>query len=102
MILVRRYGHTWQKFRAERYITGGGFLILPPELEQEFDKLYPFCLITFEDNTVTGIDDDVAAITNAATATTQGPSVDEDNDAMLIDHEYRLILLELGVGEVTN
>lgn len=27
------------------------------------------------------------------------PSADEDNDAMLIDHEYRLTLLELGVGE---
>lgn len=27
------------------------------------------------------------------------PSAQEDNDAMLIDHEYRLTLLELGLAE---
>lgn len=31
--------------------------------------------------------------------TTTAPSAQEDTDAMLIDHEYRLTLLELGVTE---
>ena len=28
------------------------------------------------------------------------PTAQEDNDAMLVDHEYRITLLELGITEV--
>jgi hypothetical protein len=34
-----------------------------------------------------------------AVETVETPTVQEDIDAMLVDHEYRLTLLELGVNE---
>lgn len=76
-----------------------------PEAGETERKLTLAC-VTLNDPT----DDDIAAAARAAyngeytveeddAEETAEPTAQDDTDAMLIDHEYRLTLLELGVAE---
>lgn len=77
---------------------GDGWYIVPPELEDSAIESLGYCVLDFDD------DGNVVGLTP-----TERPVFDEvikrtaqdDTDALIVDHEYRLTMLELGVaGEV--
>ena len=83
-----------------------GFAFCPDEFYDIFYSTSPagFVNVTIEDDVVTGM----AVATDKVDAYKEAnPEVEEevvstpqdDTDAMLIDHEYRLTLLELGISE---
>ena len=87
-----------------------GFAEIPAGFDlTTYYSMQGFVTLTVVDDIVTGMAANQAAkdandVAYPATpAANPEPTVEEDNDAMLVDHEYRLTLLELGVGEeVTN
>ena len=75
-----------------------GFAVIPEDME--IPATFPFVHITVEDGIVTGMDANQEAYDAAmaeAKSKQPAPSAQDDTDAMLIDHEYRLTMLELGV-----
>ena len=68
-----------------------GWAVIPEEME--IPATFPFVNIEVEDGIVTAITEGVVP----ETETTPEPNAQDDTDAMLVDHEYRITLLELGV-----
>lgn len=73
---------------------------VPQELESLAMDLLPFVVLTVKDGIITSISDnaEARAAWEALPKPTPEPTPEEDRDAMLIDQEYRLTLLELGVN----
>lgn len=79
----------------------GGWAVVPPELEQTAVSLLPWVILTVQGGVVASITDDTEAreAWQAEHPTTEPqPTAEEDRDAMLVDLEYRMTLLELGVN----
>ena len=84
-----------------------GLLKFPDEFLSDFLSYNGFVTLTVNDDTVTAITPNTeawekwkASLPEQSEEETETvPDVQEDTDAMLIDHEYRLTLLELGVTE---
>ena len=76
-----------------------GYIVIPPALEATALSLLPWVTLTIEDGFVTAVEDDVEsrAAWEAIPAPDLEPTPQDDADALLIDHEYRLTLLDLGV-----
>ena len=80
-----------------------GCVMLPDELLGAYLDTMGFCTVTTdEENTVTAVTVNRTAL-DAYKAehpeTKPEPTEEDDNAAMLVDHEYRLTLLELGLNE---
>ena len=77
---------------------------LPAELLTDYIACRGFAVLAVEDGTVTAVEENMDAL-NAYLAEHPDvpdepfdePSAQDDTDAMLIDHELRLTLLELGM-----
>ena len=81
-----------------------GYAIIPDTVDMaDFYAYNGFVVLTIEGDTVTGYTPNVEAWENWKNGipdpTEEEPSEEEDTSAMLIDHEYRLNLLELGLSE---
>lgn len=80
-----------------------GFLELPDNLLSDFLAYNGFVVLTVEGETITAITPNTevweAWKAEQPEPTPPEPTEQEDTDAMLIDHEYRLTLLELGVTD---
>lgn len=78
-----------------------GFLYLPNVYLETFLAYNGFVTLTVDSNTVTGIEPEVEAWeawkAEQPEPVPPEPTPQEDMDAMLVEHEYRLTLLELGV-----
>ena len=72
-----------------------GYIEVPGHLEREVWACLGWCDLTIEGGKLTGITP--GAIPEPEPAPEPEPTAQEDNDAMLVDHEYRLTLVELGV-----
>lgn len=72
-----------------------GYIEVPGHLEREVWACLGWCDLTIECGKLTGITP--GAIPEPEPAPEPEPTAQEDNDAMLVDHEYRLTLMELGV-----
>jgi len=76
-----------------------GYIVIPADLEATALPLLPWVKLTVVDGAVTAVEDDTEA--RAAWAAipvpVPEPTAQDDADAMLIDIEYRLTLIELGV-----
>lgn len=83
----------------------GGLVILPDEMLETFLNYSGFVNIETENGIVTKIIPDEDAFnewkerTEFEAANIEASDPQADTDAMLIDHEYRLTLLELGLTE---
>lgn len=83
----------------------GGLVILPDETLETFLNYSGFVNLEIENGIVTKIIPDEDAFkdwqkqTELEAATVEASDPQADTDAMLIDHEYRLTLLELGLTE---
>ena len=66
-----------------------------PPPERQVWACLGWCDLTIEGGKLTGITP--GAIPEPEPAPEPEPTAQEDNDAMLVDHEYRLTLMELGV-----
>ena len=80
-----------------------GCVALPDELLGAYLACMGFCTVTVdEENVVTAVTADEAALAAYKAEhpdTAPEPTEEDDNAAMLVDHEYRLTLLELGLNE---
>ena len=85
-----------------------GYAICPDELSDVFYSTTPagFVTLTVDGNIVTDMDVNQEALDAYLSALPEPepepdpePTAQDDTDAMLVDHEYRLTLLELGVTE---
>ena len=72
-----------------------GYIEVPGHLERKVWACLGWCDLTIEGGKLTGITP--GAIPEPEPAPEPEPTAQEDNDVMLIDHEYRLTLVELGV-----
>lgn len=72
-----------------------GYIEVPGHLEREVWACLGWCDLTIEGGKLTGITP--GTIPEPEPAPELEPTAQEDNDAMLVDHEYRLTLMELGV-----
>ena len=68
-----------------------GWAVIPDDME--IPATFPFVNIEVQDGIVTAMTEGVVPDTE----TTPESNAQDDTDAMLVDHEYRLTLLELGV-----
>lgn len=75
---------------------GDGWHIIPPELESAALESLGYCDLTFDSagNVVGLTPTDRPVFEEVVKRTAQ-----DDTDSILVDHEYRLTLLELGVTE---
>lgn len=71
-----------------------GWAIIPDDME--IPSTFPFVDIEVEDGVVVSMTERV--VPEKPTVKVE-PTAQDDTDAMLIDHEYRLTLLELGISE---
>lgn len=84
-----------------------GFLKMPENLLSDFLSYNGFVVLTVEDDVVISIAPNNEAWENWKESVPElseeekeaMPDAQADTDAMLIDHEYKLTLLELGVTE---
>lgn len=89
----------------EHNLIPEGFAICPDEFYDIFYSTNPagFVNITVENNVVTSMTINQEAldvyIAENPEPTEPEPTPQDDVDAMLVDHEYRLTLLELGISE---
>jgi len=86
------HGLQAQSGRTESWLEG--WLAVPEELEAEAWGCGGWCDLILEDGELVGI-----TPRERPPLPEPEPTAQEDNDAMLADHEYRLILLELGLTE---
>ena len=80
-------------------IPPDGWAVLPPALEATALPLLPWVKLTIENGVVTAVEDDAEARAawEAIPVPPPEPTAQDDANALLIDHEYRLTLIELGV-----
>lgn len=72
-----------------------GYIEVPGHLEREVWACLGWCDLTIKGGKLTGITPHT--IPEPEPAPEPEPTAQEDTDAMLVDHEYRLTLVELGV-----
>lgn len=70
-----------------------GWAVIPDGME--IPTTFPFVNIEVEDGVVTAMTEGV--VPEPTPEPTPKPTAQDDTDAMLVDHEYRITLLELGV-----
>lgn len=81
--------------RTDMRIRGGGWLLVSPEVEAELMRLIPFVTYTLDGDVIVGVEDDEDARNRPPDPPTPDPLA--DIDALTLEHEFRLTLLELGV-----
>jgi hypothetical protein len=86
-----------QSGRTESWLEG--WIPVPEELEAEAWACAGWCDLTVENGVLTGIAPTERPIQPEPEAE---PTPQEDGDALLVDHECRLTLLELGLTEEVN
>ena len=88
-------GHGLQSQSGRKTCWLPGYIEVPGHLEREVWACLGWCDLTIEGGKLTGITP--GAIPEPEPAPEPEPTTQEDTDAMLVDHEYRLTLVELGV-----
>ena len=86
-----------QSHRTECWM--GGYVAVPAELEEAVAGCMGYCDVTIADGVVTAVEPHPERIPVPETTTETEPTAQDDTDAMLVDHEYRITLLELGMNE---
>lgn len=87
--------HEYQSHRTANWM-GEDWIEVPPELEQALWDCAGYCDLEIVDGVLVGM-----IPTERPPVPPPPPDPQEDTDAIAVDHEYRLTLLELGVtGEV--
>lgn len=81
-----------------------GYAIIPATVDMaDFYAYNGFVILAIEGDTVTGYTPNTEAWeewkANLPDPTEEEPTEEEDTAAMLIDHEFRLTMLELGLSE---
>lgn len=87
--------HPFQSQSGRKTCWLPGYIEVPGHLEREVWACLGWCDLTIEGGKLTGITP--GTIPEPEPAPELEPTAQEDNDAMLVDHEYRLTLVELGV-----
>lgn len=72
-----------------------GWAVIPESMD--IPDTFPFVNITVEGQTVTSMT--AGGVPDPEPAPDPEPTAQEDTDAMLVEHEYRLTMLELGLFE---
>lgn len=78
---------------------GKDYAVVPDDMVQDIKETKGFCDITLNDDGTEVVSFTAREIPIIETPTNTEPTPQDDTDAMMIDHEYRITLLELGVTE---
>ena len=78
---------------------GDAFAVVPDDMVEDIMATKGYCDITLNDDGTEVVSFTAREIPVIETPTNTEPTPQDDIDAMMIDHEYRLTLLELGVNE---
>ena len=89
-------GHALQSQSGRRECWLDGYIAVPAHLEAAVWACCGYCDLDIRDGTLVGI---TAKEVPVVPEPDPEPTAQDDMDAMLVDHEYRLTLLELGVTE---
>ena len=84
-----------QSHRTSCWIDG--YIAVPTELEKTVFECKGYCELTIEDNTLVNITPHKEWIPVKNVKPVSTPQ--DDTDALMVEHEYRLTMLELGVNE---
>lgn len=83
---------------------GAGMVTLPDYLTKAYIDTMGFAFLEFEEDVVTSVtinqDAYDAYHESLPEPIPPEPTEEDDMNAMLVDHEYRLVLLELGIDNV--
>ena len=82
-----------QSHRTENWM-GEGWIAVPETLEAALYACGGYCELEIRDGALVGL-----TPTARPPEPEPAPTAQEDAEAMLVDHEYLLTLLELGLGE---
>lgn len=80
-----------------------GYVAVPTKLEAAAEKYLPWLGLEFDGEKIVGVFENTEAKENFVpeeAETEDEPSAEDDTAAMLVDHEYRLTLLELGITDI--
>lgn len=90
-------------YPAPQSTPASGLVLIPEELAAQLLACNGFAALTIEDGQVTAVAPNTEAWeawkASQPAQSDPMPTAQNDTDAMLVDHEYRLTLLELGLTE---
>lgn len=97
---LKNGAHRNQEILFDLPVVPEGWAKIPEHIS--IPEAFPFVDVKAENGVVTELK--AGTVPEIETEPEQEPTAQDDTDAMLIDHEYRLTLLELGFseGEVTE
>lgn len=75
------------------------YAVVPDDMVQDILETRGFCDIVLNDDNTEVVSFTAREIPVIEAPTNTEPTPQDDTDAMMIDHEYRITLLELGVNE---
>lgn len=78
---------------------GEEYAVVPDDMVQDILATQGYCDIVLNDDGTEVVSFTAREIPVIETPTNTEPTPQDDTDAMMIDHEYRITLLELGVTE---
>ena len=98
MTIIKREPEPWgghlvesQSHRTENWM-GGDWIAVPEALEAALYACGGYCELEIQDGVLVGL-----TPTERTPEPEPEPTAQEDAEALLVDHEYRLTLLELGL-----
>ena len=95
IIKIESNDNGFHPFQSQSHRTScwlEGYIAVPTEFEKTVFECKGYCELTIEDNVLTNIVPRIDLIP----AKVIKPTAQDDIDALMVDHEYRLTLLELG------
>lgn len=95
MLFVRQNNYGYEILNSQIRIHGDGWIYITTELESTFMSMCPNVLITVDGDTATAFTEHTFPSPSPEPEPAADPNT--DRDTMIVDHEYRLTLLELGV-----
>ena len=86
-------------YHENRWYDGGeipaGWALIPDGMS--YPDTFPFVTLTVDGQTVTAMTAGTVPVPEPIPEPTPTPTAEDDINAMAVDHEYRLTLLEMGV-----
>lgn len=102
IIKIESNNNGFHPFQSQSHRTScwlEGYIAVPAEFEKTVFDCRGYCELTIEDNVLTNVTPRTDLIPQKTTIAESLPTAQDDTDALMVDHEYRLTLLELGVNE---
>lgn len=95
-MLFLRDPYNYELLRTGMHVRGNGWKLVSPEIEDKLLDLLPFVLLTVENDVIVDVQEDTEAKLNPPDQPI--PSVEPSLEEYLVDLDFRMSLIELGVN----